>query len=140
MLIRSAGTGSFGQADFQITLQAAVGFCCGLLVTEAQFDLIKSAASFRKGQGWHLNPFQLRKSTFSSAIVEFSISTFRIPTSLTSDFRIPTSAFRLPTSLTSAFRIPHSAFRLPTSLTSDFRIPLSAFRIPHSAFDCPIPA
>jgi len=74
-----------------------MGFLFHLLISETQLNFPKSHMSFGKGQGWYLNPFQLRKSTLPSTIV--TISTF-----INSDFdsaelvagRIPNSVFPLP--------------------------------------------
>ena len=108
-LFHFAGPGLFCQTYFKIALQAAVGFLKDLLITETQFHFRKPPIPFGKGQGWYFNPFQLRKSTFSSTIVGLTVFNFHIPLSA---FRIPNSKFQI--------RLYH-----PRLTENQLRLPLS---------------
>ena len=120
----------------KIALQAPVRFLFSLFFTETQLKFAKSAMSFGKRQGWYLNPFQPRKSAFSSTIV--TVSTFinfdsaelvagHLSTFFTSAFRLPTSDFQ-SSSLPSGAASSPSGYR-PWAYRPEGR-PLWPLRLP----------
>ena len=76
------GTHCKSQTDLQIALRAAVGFGFDLLLAVTELHFGEARVSIGKGQGWHFNPFQLRKSGFTLiVIIGLTVSTFYIPNS-----------------------------------------------------------